>query len=69
MRTLFIDEGLGSQDAEGRQHVLAAIHEIQKDFDLILVITHVEEAKDAFPVRIEVNWTQETGSTFELTWA
>lgn len=69
LRTLFIDEGLGSQDAEGRQHVLAAIHEIQKDFDLILVITHVEEAKDAFPVRIEVNWTQETGSTFELTWA
>jgi len=31
-----------------------AIHSIQDDFALILVITHIEELKDAFPVRIDV---------------
>ena len=49
--------------------MLDAIHEIQKDFDLILVITHIDEAKEAFPVRIEVSRTEEAGSTFQLTWA
>ena len=39
------------------------------DFDLILVITHIEELKEAFPVRIDVTKTDQVGSRFELTWA
>jgi exonuclease SbcC len=30
---------------------------VQNDFDRILVITHLEELRDAFPARIEVTKT------------
>jgi exonuclease SbcC len=54
---LVIDEGFGSQDAEGRQKLIEAINIIRPDFKKILVITHLEELKDAFPARIEVTKT------------
>jgi len=58
LQTLFIDEGFGSQDAEGRSRLVEAIESIQEDFALILVITHFEELKDFFPTRIEVSKNQ-----------
>jgi len=54
LRTLFIDEGFGTQDTQGRQRLVEAINAIKEDFDRILVITHIEELKDMFPVRIDV---------------
>ncbi|NPV84462.1 MAG: SMC family ATPase [Anaerolineae bacterium] len=54
LQTLVIDEGFGSQDAEGRQRLVEAINLVQQDFAKILVITHLEELKDHFPARIEV---------------
>jgi len=54
LRTLFIDEGFGTQDAQGRERLVEAINAIKEDFDRILVITHIEELKDMFPVRIDV---------------
>jgi exonuclease SbcC len=63
--TLIIDEGFGTQDSGGREKLVEAITSIQDDFEKILVITHIEELKDAFPVRIEVTKTEE-GSTFAL---
>jgi DNA repair protein SbcC/Rad50 len=54
LRALFIDEGFGTQDGPGRERLVAAIQSIQKDFDRILVITHLDELRDAFPARIEV---------------
>jgi exonuclease SbcC len=54
LRALFIDEGFGTQDAAGRERLVAAIQSIQNDFDRILVITHLDELRDAFPARIEV---------------
>ncbi len=54
LQTLVIDEGFGSQDAQGRQRLIEAINAVKKDFAKILVITHLEELKDAFPTRIEV---------------
>jgi exonuclease SbcC len=65
LRSLFIDEGFGTQDASGREHLVAAINSIQGDFDRILVITHIDELKDSFPARIEVTKTPE-GSRFTL---
>jgi exonuclease SbcC len=56
---LFIDEGFGSQDAQGRQRLVDVIQSIQDDFERILVITHIEELKDLFPVRIDVVKTPE----------
>ncbi|HVN54502.1 MAG TPA: SMC family ATPase [Anaerolineaceae bacterium] len=54
LQTLVIDEGFGSQDALGRQRLIEAINLVRDDFAKILVITHLEEMKDAFPNRIEV---------------
>lgn len=62
LRTLFIDEGFGSQDAEGRAGLVDAINKIQADFDLILVITHIDELRDSFPARLLVEKTAD-GST------
>lgn len=58
LQTLVIDEGFGSQDAQGRQRLIEALHLIQSDFALILVITHVDELKEAFPTRLEVEKTE-----------
>lgn len=54
LQTLVIDEGFGSQDEAGRQRLIEAINLVRQDFAKILVITHVEALKDAFPTRIEV---------------
>jgi exonuclease SbcC len=54
LRTLFIDEGFGTQDAQGRERLVEAIKAIETDFDRIFVITHIDELRDAFPARIEV---------------
>lgn len=57
--TLFIDEGFGTQDSSGRERLVEAINSIQDDFEKIIVITHIDELKDAFPTRIEVTKTAE----------
>ena len=57
LQTLVIDEGFGSQDAVGRQRLIEAINTIKPDFAKILIITHIDELKDAFPTRIEVEKT------------
>ncbi len=66
LRSLFMDEGFGTQDARGREYLVSALNSIQDDFDLILVITHINELKEAFPTRIEISKSSE-GSTFQLT--
>jgi exonuclease SbcC len=58
LQTLVIDEGFGSQDAEGRQRLVEAINLVKPDFAKILVITHIEELKDVFPTRVEVEKTE-----------
>jgi exonuclease SbcC len=57
--TLIIDEGFGTQDNAGIERLRDAINSIQDDFDKIIVITHIEELRDAFPTRIEVTKTPE----------
>jgi exonuclease SbcC len=66
LQFLVIDEGFGTQDAEGRQRLVEAINSVQDDFERILAITHIEELRDAFPVRIEITKTAD-GSQFRLT--
>lgn len=58
LQTLVIDEGFGSQDTQGRQRLIEAINLVKHDFAKILVITHIDELKDAFPTRIEVEKTE-----------
>ncbi|MEX2143530.1 MAG: SMC family ATPase [Anaerolineales bacterium] len=54
LQTLVVDEGFGSQDEAGRQRLVEVISLVRQDFAKILVITHIDELKDAFPHRIEV---------------
>lgn len=65
LQTLVIDEGFGSQDALGRQRLIEAINTVKNDFAKIFIITHLDELKDAFPNRIEVEKT-ERGSTVRV---
>jgi exonuclease SbcC len=57
LRTLFIDEGFGTQDAQGRERLIEALKSIEDDFERVFIITHIDELKDAFPTRIEVTKT------------
>ena len=63
LTTLFIDEGFGTQDLSGQEKIVEVINSIQEDFQLIIVITHIDEIKEAFPLRIEVSKTEQ-GSSF-----
>jgi exonuclease SbcC len=65
LQTLVVDEGFGSQDALGRQHLIEAINQVKQDFSKVLVISHLDELKEAFPNRIEVEKT-ERGSTLRV---
>ena len=62
LETLVIDEGFGSQDAEGRSRLVEAILRVRSEFRTVLVITHIDELKEHFPVRIEVRKDPELGS-------
>lgn len=64
--TLIIDEGFGTQDTAGIEKLKEVINSIQDDFDKIIVITHIEELRDAFPTRIDVIKTAE-GSTLSVS--
>ena len=63
--TLIIDEGFGTQDSNGLEKLKEAIISIQDDFEKILVVTHIEEFRDAFPTRIDIVKTPD-GSTIEV---
>jgi exonuclease SbcC len=65
LQTLIIDEGFGTQDNQGRERLVDAINSIRDDFARILVITHIDELRDAFPTRIEV-WKTPQGSQFAV---
>lgn len=64
--TLFIDEGFGTQDTAGRERIMDVIGAIEQDFDKIIVITHLDDIKDMFPTRIEVQ-KDGNGSSFQLS--
>ncbi|WP_031513964.1 AAA family ATPase [Desulfofalx alkaliphila] len=54
LQMLVIDEGFGTQDNEGKERLVQAINAIAADFEKIIVITHIEELKNAFPVQMVV---------------
>ena len=66
LRTLIIDEGFGTQDSQGLEHLKEAIQVISRDFDKLLIVTHLQELKDAFPVQIEVSKHPEAGSQLKI---
>ncbi|MBW4491521.1 MAG: SMC family ATPase [Oscillatoria princeps RMCB-10] len=65
LQMLIVDEGFGSQDAEGCERLIAAINAIAPEFACILTVTHIPQFKEAFQARIEVTKTQ-SGSQLSL---
>ena len=65
LQTLIIDEGFGSQDDAGKERLVEVIKSIQNEFELILVVTHLDELKEAFPAQILVSKDDE-GSKIRL---
>lgn len=55
IQTLILDEGMGTQSGDRLDALVAALREIQNDFPMLLVITHVEALKETFPARIEIS--------------
>ncbi len=66
LQLLIIDEGFGTQDAEGCDRLIAAINAIAADFACILTVTHVPHFREAFQSRIEVFKT-DAGSQLSLS--
>ena len=65
LRSLFVDEGFGALDTDGRQRLVEAVKAVQNDFDMILVITHIAELCEAFPTQIQVS-KSDSGSQVEI---
>lgn len=66
LQMLIVDEGFGTQDAEGCERLIAAINAIAPEFACILTVTHIPQFKEAFQARIEVTKTQ-NGSGLSLS--
>ena len=64
IRMLILDEGFGSQDEEGKDHIVECLNRIKDQFDTILVITHIEDLMDAFDQRIIVKKDVEGSKIF-----
>ncbi|MBI2954322.1 MAG: SMC family ATPase [Chloroflexi bacterium] len=54
LQTLVVDEGFGTLDTAGRDSLVEAINSVSDDFEKIIVVTHIQELKDAFPARIDI---------------
>ena len=55
IETLIIDEGLSALDDEGRQATIEILRQLRKRFRKILVISHLDDIKDAFESRLIVS--------------
>ena len=67
LQMLIVDEGFGTQDAEGCDHLIAAINAIAADFACILTVTHMPQFKEAFQTRIEVQKTNQGSQLYIAT--
>ena len=65
LQTIFIDEGFGSQDEEGLQLIMDNLHKIQNDFAKIIIVSHLTEMKEQFPVQFIVE-KKLSGSTVSV---
>ncbi|MGF1539183.1 MAG: exonuclease subunit SbcC [Pleurocapsa sp.] len=65
LQMLIVDEGFGTQDAEGCSRLVGAINAIASDFTCILAVTHMPQFREAFQTRIEV-YKSDRGSSLKV---
>jgi exonuclease SbcC len=66
IKMLIIDEGFGTQDQRGIQAMIEVMDQMRDNFEKLILITHLEEMKDASPTRIAVSKDPILGSRFEV---
>ncbi len=66
LQMLIVDEGFGTQDAEGCERLIAAVNAISADFACILMVTHVPHLREAFQARMDISKSNE-GSKIKLS--
>lgn len=54
LETLIIDEGFGSQDDASRERLVKAIRLVQQEFSRVIIITHIADVREMFPIQIQV---------------
>lgn len=54
IESIFIDEGFGALDRMGREAMIEVIRSLLSEIKMILVVTHLEDLAEAFPVQIKV---------------
>lgn len=64
--SLFIDEGFGTLDAETRETVMHALHQIRQSGRVVGLISHVAELRELIPARIRVEKDPVGGSTVRI---
>lgn len=65
LQVLIIDEGFGSQDEEGLARLMQALYAVQEDFAKIIIVSHLPDFKENFPVHFVVH-KGATGSTVQV---
>ncbi len=55
IETLIIDEGLSALDEEGRRATFEILRQLRRRFKKILIISHLDDVKDAFETRLVVS--------------
>jgi exonuclease SbcC len=65
LQTLIIDEGFGSQDEDGLAHITEALYAIKNDFSKIIIVSHLPNMKDSFPVQFIIE-KQPSGSIVRI---
>lgn len=63
LRTMFIDEGFGSLDANTLETVMAQLQRLRDSGRTVGVISHVHEMATLIPDQIRVRWNAKEGST------
>jgi exonuclease SbcC len=65
IETLVIDEGFGALDEEGRRATVEILQALRQRFKKILVISHIDDVRDAFETRLVV--TRPAGGDSSIT--
>jgi exonuclease SbcC len=67
IKTFIIDEGFGSQDSQNLENIIQTLYLLQNEFDLIIIISHLQDMKEQFPVQFTIEKTVE-GSKISQMW-
>jgi exonuclease SbcC len=59
---LILDEVFGSLDTQRRQNVLQLLEKLSQRFEQILIITHMDDIRDAVDAVLEVRFNPDTGT-------